>query len=252
VKPLSSLKLATIVSAGVFFYSCNVLAKEETAKLDLENTDNKTSYAIGVAAGKQMTQNFKAFEGTAVVMNKEIMIQAFADGLNDTSQMDDETRQQVLTDFQGRANAALQEKRKLEQAKVTEENKVKGAAFLEANKVKEGVVALDSGLQYMVVKAGNGKSPTASDRVKVHYTGTLADGTKFDSSVDRGKPATFGVTQVIKGWTEALQLMKEGAKWKLFIPADLAYGSISRPKIPGNSVLVFDVELIEVISPETK
>eukprot|EP01026_Neomeris_dumetosa_P039431 TRINITY_DN32356_c0_g2_i12.p2 TRINITY_DN32356_c0_g2~~TRINITY_DN32356_c0_g2_i12.p2 ORF type:complete len:191 (-),score=26.40 TRINITY_DN32356_c0_g2_i12:88-660(-) len=157
-----------------------------------------------------------------------------------------------MTDFRTRVNTAMQEKRKKdqeEQAKIAEENLTKGAAFLEENKAKEGVVALESGLQYKVLKEGTGESPADTDRVKVHYTGTLIDGSKFDSSVDRGQPATFGVRQVIKGWTEALKLMKVGSKWQLFIPADLAYGETSRPKIPGNSVLVFDVELLEIVEP---
>ena len=122
-----------------------------------------------------------------------------------------------------------------------------GAAFLEANKSKPGVIVTESGLQYMVIKAGAGKTPTASDKVTTHYTGTLIDGTKFDSSVDRGKPSTFGVTQVIAGWTEALQLMKEGDKWKLFIPYNLAYGEAGRPpKIPRSATLIFEIELIKV------
>ena len=118
--------------------------------------------------------------------------------------------------------------------------------------MKEGVVTTESGLQYKVLKKGSGKSPAAKDKVKVHYTGTLTDGTQFDSSRDRGEPTSFGVNRVIKGWTEALQLMKEGSQWELYIPADIAYGNVSRPKIPGNSVLVFDVELIEVLDAPAK
>jgi FKBP-type peptidyl-prolyl cis-trans isomerase FklB len=122
-----------------------------------------------------------------------------------------------------------------------------GAAFLEANKSKPGVIVTESGLQYEVVKAGTGKTPTATDRVTTHYTGTLIDGTKFDSSVDRGKPATFQVDGVIGGWTEALELMKEGAKWKLFIPYNLAYGERGRPgSIPPAATLIFEIELIKV------
>lgn len=131
-------------------------------------------------------------------------------------------------------------------AKAKEAGKV-GEAFLTANKAKKGVTVTKSGLQYEVIKSGTGKTPTKSDRVTTHYTGTLIDGTKFDSSVDRGEPATFGVTQVIGGWTEALQLMKEGDKWKLFIPYNLAYGERgSPPKIPPYSTLIFEIELIKV------
>lgn len=122
-----------------------------------------------------------------------------------------------------------------------------GAAFLEANKSKPGVIVTESGLQYLVIKSGAGRTPAKSDRVTTHYTGTLIDGTKFDSSVDRGEPAVFGVTQVIGGWTEALQLMKEGDKWKLFIPFELAYGAHGRPpKIPPAATLIFEIELLKV------
>lgn len=247
------IKLASILSVGVLLVACNESAKEEKAEpINLEDADTKVSYAIGVSSGKAMLRNLGTLDGTDIVVHKDILVKAFADGLNESSQLDDEALQNVMTDFRTRVNTAMQEKRKKdqeEQAKIAEENLTKGAAFLEENKAKEGVVALESGLQYKVLKEGTGESPADTDRVKVHYTGTLIDGSKFDSSVDRGQPATFGVRQVIKGWTEALKLMKVGSKWQLFIPADLAYGETSRPKIPGNSVLVFDVELLEIVEP---
>ena len=128
--------------------------------------------------------------------------------------------------------------------------KSKQTDFLTANAKKEGVKVLPSGLQYKVIKSGSGKTPKATDSVKVHYHGTLIDGTVFDSSVDRGEPITFPVNGVIKGWTEALQLMKEGDKWQLFIPSDLAYGERGAPpKIAPNSTLVFEVELLAVEPP---
>lgn len=126
-------------------------------------------------------------------------------------------------------------------------NLKKGQDFLEANKTKEGVRSTVSGLQYIVVKEGTGEYPKPEQQVKVHYAGTLIDGTEFDSSYKRGEPATFGLRQVIPGWTEGLQLVKPGGKLKLFIPASLAYGEQDRPSIPANSVLVFDVELLEVL-----
>ena len=124
----------------------------------------------------------------------------------------------------------------------------KGKTFLEENKKKPNIVTLPSGLQYEVIKEGNGKKPKATDRVRCHYEGTLIDGTLFDSSIKRGEPAVFGVNQVIKGWVEALQLMSEGAKWKLYIPSDLAYGAQGAGEmIPPHSTLIFEVELIEVL-----
>lgn len=132
--------------------------------------------------------------------------------------------------------------------KINEQNKAVGDAFLKQNRERETVVELPSGLQYEVLTEGSGKSPKANDRVQCHYEGRLLDGTVFDSSYKRNEPAVFGVNQVIKGWVEALQLMKEGAKWRLFIPSDLAYGSHGAGQsIPPHATLVFDVELLKVI-----
>ncbi len=135
------------------------------------------------------------------------------------------------------------------QAEVAEVMKKQGAGFLEANKQKEGVVTLPSGLQYKVLKEGNGsKMPSATDQVKCHYEGRLTDGTVFDSSYKRGEPAVFGLNQVIKGWTEGLQLMNEGAKWELYLPYDLAYGETGAAgAIPPYAALIFTVELLEVL-----
>jgi FKBP-type peptidyl-prolyl cis-trans isomerase FklB len=132
-------------------------------------------------------------------------------------------------------------------SKIGENNKKTGEEFLLKNKSKEGVTTLQSGLQYKILKAGTGEKPAPTDRVKVHYHGTLIDGTVFDSSVNRGEPATFGVTQVIQGWVEALQLMTTGSKWTLYIPANLAYGQQGPPSIGPNQALIFDVELLEIV-----
>ena len=127
-------------------------------------------------------------------------------------------------------------------------NKQAGEEFLHINKGKEGVVTLTSGLQYQILKSGDGPKPSATDQVRCHYHGTLIDGTVFDSSVQRGEPAVFGVNQVIKGWVEALQLMPLGSKWRLFIPSDLAYGAAGAGQsIEPNSALIFDVELLNII-----
>lgn len=145
------------------------------------------------------------------------------------------------------SQATLQEYFTKLQEEQTKEFKAEGEAFLAENAKKEGVVTLSSGLQYKVLKAGNGKSPKASDSVECHYEGRLINGAKFDSSYDRGETATFGVTQVIAGWVEALQLMKEGDKWQLYIPYNLAYGERGAgAQIPPFATLIFDVELIKV------
>jgi FKBP-type peptidyl-prolyl cis-trans isomerase FklB len=149
----------------------------------------------------------------------------------------------TLVDLQKKVAAVQDQKRKVEEEKIL----AQGKTFLAENRKKEGVKTLPSGLQYRIVAEGSGKTPKSTDTVTVHYRGTLIDGTEFDNSYSRGKPATFGVGRVIAGWTEALQLMKEGARWQLFIPPDLAYGEKGAgSKIPPNSTLIFEVELISV------
>ncbi|QIA65287.1 FKBP-type peptidyl-prolyl cis-trans isomerase [Vibrio astriarenae] len=138
--------------------------------------------------------------------------------------------------------------RNMQNSKAADQNQAKGIAFLESNKAKEGVITTESGLQYEVLhKSDSGEKPTADKRVKVHYHGTLIDGTVFDSSVDRGTPIDFGVTQVIKGWQEGLQLMDKGDKYRFYIPSQLGYGNRGTGPIPPASVLIFDVELIDIL-----
>ena len=193
---------------------------------------DKFSYAIGLGIG----QNLLSMGAQGI--NVEDFAQAIADVLNrkETAISHNEAREIVNKYF-----AELE-------AKMNAENIEKGKAFLAENAKKEGIITLPSGLQYQVITEGNGKKPSATDRVKCHYEGTLIDGTLFDSSVKRGQPAVFGVNQVIKGWVEALQLMSEGAKWRLFIPSELGYGAQQAGEmIPPHSTLIFEVELIEVL-----
>ena len=193
---------------------------------------DKFSYAIGLGIG----QNLLSMGAQGI--NVEDFAQAIADVLNrkETAISHNEAREIVNKYFM-----ELEEK-------MNAENIEKGKAFLEENAKKEGIVTLPSGLQYEVITEGNGKKPRATDRVKCHYEGTLIDGTLFDSSVKRGQPAVFGVNQVIKGWVEALQLMSEGSKWRLFIPSELGYGAQQAGEmIPPHSTLIFEVELIEVL-----
>ena len=193
---------------------------------------DKFSYAIGLGIG----QNLLSMGAQGI--NVEDFAQAIADVLNrkETAISHNEAREIVNKYF-----AELEEK-------MNAENIEKGKAFLAENAKKEGVVTLPSGLQYEVITEGNGKKPSATDRVKCHYEGTLIDGTLFDSSIKRGQPAVFGVNQVIKGWVEALQLMSEGSKWRLYVPSELGYGAQQAGEmIPPHSTLIFDVELIEVL-----
>ena len=193
---------------------------------------DKFSYAIGLGIG----QNLLSMGAQGI--NVEDFAQAIADVLNrnELAMSHNEAREIVNKYFM-----ELEEK-------MNAENIEKGKAFLAENAKKEGVVTLPSGLQYEVITEGNGKKPSATDRVKCHYEGTLIDGTLFDSSIKRGQPAVFGVNQVIQGWVEALQLTTEGSKWRLFIPSELGYGAQQAGEmIPPHSTLIFEVELIEVL-----
>ena len=193
---------------------------------------DKFSYGLGMGIGQNLLSM------GVDNMNIEDFVKALKDVLSGAkTEMSHSEAQQVVNEhFRKLAEAAY------------EQNKASGEAFLAANAKKEGVTVLPSGLQYEVIAEGNGKKPSATDRVQCHYEGTLIDGTVFDSSIKRGDPAVFGVNQVIKGWVEALQLMQEGAKWRLYIPYDMAYGEHGAGEmIPPYSALVFDVELIKVL-----
>ena len=193
---------------------------------------DKFSYAIGLGIG----QNLLSMGAQGI--NVEDFAQAIADVLN---------RKETAISHNEAHDIVNQYFAELE-AKMNAENIEKGKAFLAENAKREGVVTLPSGLQYEVITEGTGIKPSANDQVKCHYEGTLIDGTLFDSSVKRGQPAVFGVSQVIKGWVEALQLMPEGSKWKLYIPSELGYGSQQAGEmIPPYSTLIFEVELIKVI-----
>ncbi|WP_064198261.1 MULTISPECIES: FKBP-type peptidyl-prolyl cis-trans isomerase [Emticicia] len=196
----------------------------------MKNTVDSLSYAIGMnIAGNLKQQNLK--------VNSEMMAKA----------IDQVLAGQATWMEPNAANAYIQGYFQNESMKKGAANKAVGDKFLAANKTKTGVVTLPSGLQYQIMKEGNGVKPASSDRVRVHYHGTLIDGSVFDSSVERGEPAEFGVTQVIQGWVEALQLMPVGSKWKLFIPSDLAYGPQGPPSIGPNQVLIFEVELLDIV-----
>jgi len=204
----------------------------------------KISYALGMSLGSNWKRN--ALDPDQVSL--EVVLQGLRDSLTGSpTRMTEEEMRATLREFSQFMQQKMQEKQRRE----AEANRKAGAAFLEENKNKPGVVTLPSGLQYRVIQEGAGESPKATDTVLVHYRGQLIDGTEFDSSYKRGEPARFNVSGVIKGWTEALQLMKPGAKWELFIPPDLAYGDAARPNIPPGSTLIFEVELISVTSPAT-
>lgn len=208
------------------------LAELKKAKeVNLENEHQKASYGLGVLVGN----NLKSQGGDS------LSLEAIIVGLTDVF------KGQPLKMEMEACGMAVQEYMQKAADKKFEAAKLEGQAYLEKNKTNEGVKVTPSGLQYKVLASGKGKSPKASDNVTVHYTGKLTDGTVFDSSVERGEPATFGVGQVIPGWTEALQLMKEGDKFEFVIPSELAYGEQGAgQQIPPFSTLIFEVELLKV------
>lgn len=198
--------------------------------MDLNKEVNKVSYSLGVNIGQSLAQ-----QGL-----REINGEAFSQALTDFFEGND---LQIKTD---EAQATLQQYFGKLQAEIAEKQAKAGQEFLAENAKKEGVVALPSGLQYEVMTEGNGEKPAATDTVKTHYHGTLIDGTVFDSSVERGEPIAFPLNGVIKGWTEALQLMPVGSKWRLFVPSDLAYGAQGQGAIQPHSTLIFEVELLGI------
>jgi len=212
-------------------------ARKTTTPLTLNTQKDKVSYAIGMNIGTAMKRD-------GVDLDIAILLRGVKDALAGSKLlMTDQEAQAALSAVQ----ADLRKKQELQLQQLADTNKKEGDAFLTANKAKEGVVALPSGLQYKVLQEGTGPKPALTDTVVVNYRGTLLNGTEFDSSYKRGQPATFGVGQIIKGWTEALQLMPVGSKWQLFIPSDLAYGARGASRDIGpNSTLVFEIELVSI------
>jgi len=228
MKKLIAVALMLSLFGGVILAQNKVTPKTQKEKL---------SYSIGVNIGKNMKMQ-------GIEIDQGFLTQGLKDGLNNAkTAMSDKDMETTMNTFQQEMMTKMQTKQKVEGAK----NKNEGEAFLAANKKKDGVVTLPSGLQYKILKAGNGPKPTASQTVSCQYRGTLIDGTEFDSSYKYGKPAEFPVGQVIKGWVEALQLMPVGSKWQLFIPSDLAYGPNGQGQVIGpNAVLIFDIELLSI------
>ena len=225
-KLILAATLATTLSAQV---------SAEAAKV-LENDKQKVSYSFGLVLGKRMQNDLPD-------LNVDLFMQGVKDAMeNKAGLLTDDQVAEVLSKFQ----RDMQQEQMEKVQKIAEENSKTGADFLAKNKQKEGVVTLESGLQYKVLKEGKGPQPGPNDVVKVHYTGSLINGEVFDSSVERGEPVTFPLNGVIAGWTEALQLMPTGSKWQLFIPSELAYGANGNRSIGPNETLLFDVELLGI------
>jgi FKBP-type peptidyl-prolyl cis-trans isomerase FkpA len=241
-------KPTVIALALVAVVGCNeqkpVEEKASAEKLLVLDTDvQKQAYSLGASIGMYMERNLEEQSKMGVTLDQEIILKGFTDSIAGKSQIEKEEVQAILMGLDQQMKA-----KQLEVAeKSAEEAKAKGIAFLEANAKKEGVQVTESGIQYTVMTAADGDKPVATDTVKVHYKGTFLNGDTFDSSYDRNEPAVFPLNRVIAGWTEGLQLMSVGSKYKFTIPSDLAYGAKGNPpRIPGNSVLEFEVELLEI------
>jgi FKBP-type peptidyl-prolyl cis-trans isomerase FklB len=234
--PASSAKKSTEATSGAAKTPATAAAKNGAAA-GLATQKDKQSYAIGMNFGRGLKQQ-------PIDVDPAIVAQGVKDALSGAKlAMTDDEVKATLTELQGQ----LQKGQEAKMAQMSETNKKEGAAFLAANKTKEGVVTLPSGLQYKIIKQGTGPKPAASDTVVCNYRGTLVNGTEFDSSYKRGQPAQFPVGGVIKGWTEALQLMPVGSKWELYLPSDLAYGDRGAGQDIGpGATLVFEVELLSI------
>lgn len=235
MKKVSVLVAAAVVS-GMFFTSCG-----PKTNVSLKSDVDSVSYAIGVSTGLGYKENLKTLPGAEA--NVDALIAGFVQAIKgDSTKMNMEEAREYMQKYFVEASA-----------KEANKTKEEGEKFLADNKTKSGVITTESGLQYQVITEGTGAKPTAEDHVKVHYTGSLLDGTKFDSSIDRGEPAEFPVSQVIKGWTEGLQLMPVGSKYIFWIPSDLAYGDRGAGQmIKPNSTLKFEVELLEIVNNDKK
>ncbi|MGE0021864.1 MAG: FKBP-type peptidyl-prolyl cis-trans isomerase [Draconibacterium sp.] len=230
----------SIIYGLVGILALSASCQQNGKSVKLESDIDSVSYAIGVLVGSNNLKQLESAPGGGEI-NKEAMASAFRiASMGEEAVLTEEQANEVVRKFFESAGER-------EAQKALEE----GNKFLETNKAREGVTTTASGLQYEVITAGTGALPVATDQVRVHYHGTLIDGKVFDSSVDRGEPVVFGVGQVIPGWTEALQLMPVGSKWKIYLPSEIAYGERGAGgDIGPNSVLIFEVELLEIVKPE--
>ncbi len=237
-------KMSLVAVAVLSLTACQKEAEQKPAALDTDAA--KQSYSLGVSVGRYLDGTLDEYNKMGLSLDSTLILRGVQDALTDKSALSDEEVQAMM--------AALEEQFRDKQAAIAEAEAAQaiaaGKAYLEQNAQKEGVTVTESGLQYEVLQAAEGAKPAATDTVKVHYVGTLTDGTKFDSSVDRGEPAQFPLNRVISGWTEGVQLMNVGSRFKFTIPSELAYGERDMGVIKPNSVLVFEVELLDIVKAE--
>lgn len=239
-------KLSLVAVTIMTLAACQKEAEQKPVQLDTEQA--KQSYSLGVSAGRYLGVAQEEYAKIDITLDQELVLRGVQDAIAGKVELTDEQLKSVM---EGLDQQYQQKQIALVEAEAAK-NIEAGKAYLAENAAKEGVMVTVSGLQYEVLEQGDGEKPTATDMVKVHYLGTLTDGTKFDSSYDRGQPAQFPLNQVISGWTEGVQLMSVGSKYKFTIPSELAYGAQDKGIIKPNSVLVFEVELLEVVKPSEK
>jgi FKBP-type peptidyl-prolyl cis-trans isomerase len=253
MKNLKTILTASALATATMLSSCG--GGTSTPKAKFENQVDSVCYALGVLEGMGVRE---ASEKGYKPLLKDFNFENFLAGIN-TAINDSANVKMAPKDAENYFRATMQKlqlaQQAIEQARkdsIAAVNLEEGKKFLEENAKKDGVVSLPNGIQYIVLEEGKGPKPTIDDQVECDYEGTLIDGTKFDSSIDRGQPATFPLKGVIKGWQEAIPLMSVGSKWKIFIPSDLGYGPQGNRNIPGNSVLIFEVKLHQIIKQDKK
>lgn len=236
--------IAILITSALGLSACGQQEVDalKVEKLTLETESEQQAYAMGASVGQFIEKKLAEQEQLEITLDKKLVVKGFVAALQQQSQMEMKEIQELTLAME----TASREKQQAMAAEKGKTNIAEGEKFLAENAEREGVVVTDSGLQYEVLTEGDGLSPAPEDTVTVHYSGKLLDGTEFDSSYTRGEPASFPLNRVIAGWTEGVQLMKVGAKYKFFIPAELAYGERSTGAITSNSTLIFDVELLEV------
>jgi len=241
-------KPTLVALALVAVVGCNEKAVEAEPKAPVLDTEvQKQAYGLGASIGMYMQRNLEEHDKLGLALDKELIVRGFVDSIEGKAVIEKEEIQALLMNL----DATMKEKQAAAAVAASEASLAEGAKFLEDNAKKEGVQVTESGIQYSVLTAGEGAKPLATDTVTVHYKGTFLNGEEFDSSYKRGEPAVFPLNRVIKGWTEGVQLMPVGAKYKFTIPSDLAYGPNGNPpSIPGNSVLQFEIELLEIQKAE--
>ena len=234
------MKLSVIAAAISLISACgNAEQKPVELKTDLD----KQSYALGASMGRYLNDNLAQNAEIGIKLDQEKLLGGIKDALAENVQLTEDEIKTVMMALE----ADVKQRRMDKQKELSQAAKGVGDKFLADNAKKEGVTVTESGLQFEVLTAAEGEKPTATDQVTVHYHGTFIDGSVFDSSVERGEPATFGLNQVISGWTEGLQHMPVGSKFKFYIPYNLAYGENGRSSIPGYSTLIFEVELLDIV-----